>query len=155
MIKHENSSFNQKRAHLSTRNAIFPSGSFDRLAQIAYESGAAKTKQAVIDGLAQREAESTTGFIDGFAIPHAKLKDITEATVIIIQNKAGIEWNALDQTPVTFIIALLIPDAEAGSTHLNLLSSVSRMLVHEDARQQLLEASSPDDILSTFSSYLS
>ncbi|MED4410880.1 hypothetical protein ABDH81_20915 [Bacillus licheniformis] len=29
------------------------------------------------------------------------------------------------------------------------------MLVHEDARQQLLEASSPDDILSTFSSYLS
>ncbi|TWK32228.1 hypothetical protein CHCC20369_2777 [Bacillus licheniformis] len=105
--------------------------------------------------MAQREAESTTGFIDGFAIPHAKLKDITEATVIIIQNKAGIEWNALDQTPVTFIIALLIPDAEAGSTHLNLLSSVSRMLVHEDARQQLLEASSPDDILSTFSSYLS
>ncbi|MFN3206112.1 PTS sugar transporter subunit IIA [Bacillus licheniformis] len=99
-----------KKEHIYLQETLSSQAeAFDRLAQIAYESGAAKTKQAVIDGLAQREAESTTGFIDGFAIPHAKLKDITEATVIIIQNKAGIEWNALDQTPVTFIIALLIP----------------------------------------------
>ena len=145
-----------KKEHIYLQETLSSQAeAFDRVAQVAYESGAAQTKQAVIHGLAQREAESTTGFIEGFAIPHAKLKDITEATVIIIQNKAGIEWNALDQTPVTFIIALLIPDAEAGSTHLNLLSSVSRMLVHEDARQQLLEASSPDDILNTFSSYIS
>lgn len=145
-----------KKEHIYLQETLSSQAeTFDRVAQIAYESGAAQTKQAVIHGLAQREAESTTGFIEGFAIPHAKLKDITEASVIIIQNQTGIEWNALDQNPVTFIIALLIPDAEAGSTHLNLLSSVSRMLVHEDARQQLLEASSPDDILNTFSSYIS
>lgn len=105
--------------------------------------------------MAQREAESTTGFIDGFAIPHAKLKDITEATVIIIQNKAGIEWNALDQTPVTFIIALLIPDAEAGKdTSQSIIIGVSHACSRR-CEALPLEASSPDDILSTFSSYLS
>ncbi|MEC1588808.1 PTS sugar transporter subunit IIA [Bacillus sonorensis] len=128
---------------------------FDRLAEIAYDSGIAASKEAVVNGLAKREAESTTGFIDGFAIPHTKLEDIKEAAVLIMKNKTGIEWNALDQTPVTFIIALFIPDAEANSTHLQLLSSLSRMLVHDDVRRQLLEAESPEAIQYTISAYIS
>ncbi|ASB90786.1 fructose PTS transporter subunit IIA [Bacillus sonorensis] len=128
---------------------------FDRLAEIAYDSGIAASKEAVVNGLAKRETESTTGFIDGFAIPHTKLEDIKEAAVLIMKNKTGIEWNALDQTPVTFIIALFIPDAEANSTHLQLLSSLSRMLVHDDVRRQLLEAESPEAIQHTISAYIS
>ncbi|MDI3410839.1 PTS sugar transporter subunit IIA [Bacillus sonorensis] len=31
-------------------------------------------------------------------MPHTKLEDIKEAAVLIMKNKTGIEWNALDQT---------------------------------------------------------
>ncbi|KAA6450650.1 fructose PTS transporter subunit IIA [Bacillus swezeyi] len=136
-----------KKEHIYLKEALSSQQEvFERLAQLAYELGLTKSKHALIDGLAKREAESTTGFIDGFAIPHTKLEDITEAAVLMIKNETGIEWNSLDQTPVTFIMALLIPDAEANSTHLHLLSSLSRMLVHEDVRRQLLEAESCEDI---------
>ncbi|UOY86684.1 PTS sugar transporter subunit IIA [Bacillus glycinifermentans] len=145
-----------KKEHIYLHEALSSQAvAFDRLAQIAFESGVAATKQAVLNGLSKREAESTTGFIDGFAIPHAKLEDITEPAVLIIKNETGIEWNSLDGSPVTFIIALFIPDAEANSTHLNLLSSLSRMLVHEDVRKLLLKAESSEDIQHTIASYLS
>ena len=60
--------------------------------------------------------------MSGFAIPHAKSQTINEPSMIIATLNKGIEWNSLDRQSVDFIFALFIPDSEAGTTHLKLLS---------------------------------
>jgi fructose PTS system EIIA component len=123
---------------------------FERIAEIAVDLKLADSKQPIVDGLLNREQQGTTGFLDGFAIPHTKSSAIQKPGVVILTSTDGIEWEALDGAPVTFLIALLIPESEAGTTHLTLLSHISRMLIHADVRQRLLQAQAPEEIFETF-----
>lgn len=59
--------------------------------------------------------------MNGFAIPHAKAATIQQAAIIIVTLDQGVEWQSLDNQLTEFVIALFIPDAEAGTTHLKLL----------------------------------
>lgn len=120
---------------------------FERIAALAVANGIAPSQQKIVDGLAAREKESTTGFMDGFAIPHTQVDAIQKPGIIIVSTVQGIEWQSMDGEPTRFMIALLIPAGEAGTTHLNVLASLSRMLMHEDIRQKLLNASSATDVL--------
>jgi fructose PTS system EIIA component len=123
---------------------------FGRIAELAVEQGLALSTQPVVDGLTAREQEGTTGFMDGFAIPHTKSAAIGKPGVIILTAVEGVEWESMDGKPVTFIISLLIPESEAGTTHLTLLSHISRILIHTDVRTKLLNAGTPDEILNIF-----
>lgn len=79
-----------------------------------------------------REAEGTTGMMEGFAIPHAKSDAITEAAVIVVKDDSGVTgWDTMDGAPVNVAIALLIPGAQAGTTHLKILSKVAEALMDE------------------------
>ena len=86
-----------------------------QMAELMAKSGKINDKQAYIDGLFKREEESTTGMMDGFAIPHAKDHSIEEANVIIVQLNSKIDWKSLDGEGTDFIIALFIPDIHTGS----------------------------------------
>ncbi len=88
--------------------------------------------------------------MDGFAIPHAKDHSIEEANVIIVQLNSKIDWKSLDGEGTDFIIALFIPDSEAGTTHLKLLSQVARLLMHKEVTNCLKQAQSPDEIAEIF-----
>lgn len=70
----------------------------------------------------EREEESTTGMMDGFAIPHAKDASIKDADIVIVRLNGKVDWKSLDGEGTDFVIALFIPDSEAGTTHLNFIS---------------------------------
>src|SRR5699024_12822210 len=95
-----------------------------------------------------------TGFTDGFAILHTKDKSIKQAGIVVLVNETGIEWESMDGKPARFFISLLIPEKEAGATHLNLLAAVSKMLVHDDVRERLLTLDSVDAIYDEIKGYL-
>lgn len=120
---------------------------FKKIAEIAVINNLTFSKQSVIDGLFTRESQGTTGFMDGFAIPHAKSSAIEKPGMVILTLSEGIEWKAMDDQPVRFVISLLIPKNESGTTHLSLLSSLSRMLMHSENREYLLQASTQEEIL--------
>ena len=83
----------------------------------------------------KREAEGTTGMVDGFAIPHAKTDAVKAASVMVLKAPVGIAfWEILDGAPVTCAIALLVPESEAGSAHLQILSKVATALTDEAFR---------------------
>lgn len=94
----------------------------------------------------ERENEGTTGMMDGFAIPHAKDQSIGEPSILIVTLEQGIEWNSLDGQLINFVIALFIPDSEAGTTHLKLLSAVARLLMRNEVTEQLKAAKSKTEI---------
>ncbi|MCI7312341.1 MAG: fructose-specific PTS transporter subunit EIIC [Collinsella sp.] len=101
----------------------------------AVKAGIADDADAVMNAFLAREAEGTTGMMEGFAIPHAKSDAITEAAVIVVKDDSGVTgWDTMDGAPVNVDIALLIPGAQAGTTHLKILSKVAEALMDEGFR---------------------
>lgn len=106
-----------------------------------------KSESAFIQGVLEREAEFSTGFGNGFAIPHCKSDTVRTASIIIGKTTNEIEWNSLDHNPVTFIIMLAIPESEGGTTHLQILSTLSGKLMDDEFRGQLMNTTQPEQIL--------
>ena len=101
----------------------------------AVKAGVADDADAVMNAFLAREAEGSTGMMEGFAIPHAKSDAITEAAVIVVKDDSGVTgWDTMDGAPVNVAIALLIPGAQAGTTHLKILSKVAEALMDEGFR---------------------
>ncbi len=82
-----------------------------------------------------REEQGSTGMMDGFAIPHAKSSVIRRPFISVIKLREAIDWDSLDGQKIHTIIAMFIPENEAGSTHLTILSQVARMLMKEDFKK--------------------
>lgn len=102
------------------------------IAECAVSAGIADDSTALYAAFLKREAEGTTGMVDGFAIPHAKTDTVKAASVMVLKAPAGIAfWEILDGAPVTCAIALLVPESEAGSAHLQILSKVATALTDE------------------------
>ena len=100
------------------------------LSQKAVELGIADDAAAVLDAFHRREEVGSTGMVNGFSIPHAKSDAIKKAGVIVVKFANEIDdWETMDSDKVTCAIALLVPGAEAGITHLRLLSKVAVMLM--------------------------
>lgn len=100
--------------------------------------------EEVYAGFLKRESECTTGFGDGFAIPHTKCNAVKKPGVLFLKCDRGIEWQAIDDEPVFVAIALLVPEAQAGSLHMELLSALSRKLVNKEFKEKLLHAENKD-----------
>ncbi|WP_423767180.1 fructose-specific PTS transporter subunit EIIC [Enorma massiliensis] len=100
----------------------------------AVEQGIAQDADELMSSFIAREDMGTTGMTDNFAIPHAKSTTVTNAAVMAIKTSDIAGWETLDQKPVEVAIALLIPDTEAGTTHLKLLSKVAEALMDDEFR---------------------
>lgn len=96
-----------------------------------------QNKSKLINAFIGRENESTTGFEDGFAIPHARIKSIQRPAIIIIRSKNDIEWNSMDGKPVRVAIALLIPEDQSSTLHIDVLSKVATLLLDSNFRNNL------------------
>lgn len=121
----------------------------------AVKAGIASDADAVMNAFLAREAEGTTGMMEGFAIPHAKSDAITEAAVIVVKDESGVTgWDTMDGAPVNVAIALLIPGAQAGTTHLKILSKVAEALMDEDFRGTLKGSTDAAEIAKTINARL-
>lgn len=121
----------------------------------AAKAGIASDADAVMNAFLAREAEGTTGMMEGFAIPHAKSDAITEAAVIVVKDESGVTgWDTMDGAPVNVAIALLIPGAQAGTTHLKILSKVAEALMDEDFRATVKGSTDAAEIAKTINARL-
>ncbi|MGL5354707.1 MAG: PTS sugar transporter subunit IIA, partial [Clostridium sp.] len=102
------------------------------LARLAFENDIVESEKAYFEGLLERESECTTGFGKGFAIPHCKSITVKKPAVIVCKLKNGVEWEAMDDKPVNFVLGLAIPESEAGTTHLKILSQLARLLMDDE-----------------------
>lgn len=121
----------------------------------AVKAGVASDADAVMNAFLAREAEGTTGMMEGFAIPHAKSDAINEAAVVVVKDESGVTgWDTMDGAPVNVAIALLIPGAQAGTTHLKILSKVAEALMDEDFRATVKGSTDAVEIAKTINARL-
>ncbi len=99
--------------------------------------------QKIMDALAAREAEGSTGVGRGVALPHARLPELDRMRAVFLRLEAPVAFDAVDDQPVDLLFALFAP-LDAGSEHLRTLARVSRHLRQSDIREHLRQAHTID-----------
>ena len=108
------------------------------IAEKAKEIGVTDDADSVYNAFLAREEMGETGMTDGFAVPHAKDAAIKKPAVFVFKNETPLEWPSFDEKPVDVAIALLVPDGEAGTTHIKLLREEGcRCLYHVQIKRSL------------------
>ena len=97
--------------------------------------------QAVYEALIAREKLGSTGFGNGIAIPHCRLKGCETPVSALLHLEAPIDFDAIDGAPVDLLFVLLVPQA-ATDAHLELLRQIASMLDRKEVRDKLRSASS-------------
>lgn len=120
---------------------------FEKIASVAKELNFISKEKKLIKAFYKREKESSTGFGDGFAIPHARNNDIKEPGIFFLRLKDGVEWDALDGNPVKIVIALIVPLSKASDTHLELLSKVAQRIIKPEVQKVLTKSKNKEEII--------
>jgi nitrogen PTS system EIIA component len=101
----------------------------------------------------EREDLVSTGIGLGVAVPHAKLKGFKDFFIAVgIQQKKGIEWNAIDKAPVRLIFLIGGPD-NRQSEYLRILSQLTMAIKDQNLRKELMSAATAQEVLNSFSNF--
>jgi PTS system fructose-specific IIC component len=84
----------------------------------------------------EREAEMSTGIGLGIAIPHARVETVDRVYMAAARSVKGIDFTAIDGQPV-YLIFMIVSPVHASSDHMQVLSSLSRIMAYEDIRKKL------------------
>ncbi len=101
-----------------------------------------------IRSLIEREDKTTTGIGSGVAIPHTFSSEVNEIKMIFGRSIEGIDFEAIDNNPVNFVILFIMP--EGNKNHLQTLSAIAKFFTKGGIREKLLEANTKEDIINVF-----
>jgi len=133
---------------VSTRNETI-----DTLIDSLDEAGKLPDRDAFRKAIFDREELVSTGIGMGVAVPHAKLKGFKDFFIAVgIQQKKGIDWNAIDKGPVRLIFLIGGPD-DRQSEYLKMLSQLTVAIKDQNLRKELMNASTVDEVCDAFSRF--
>ncbi len=118
----------------------------DCLVDLMDASGKISDKEAYKKGILAREKLSTTGIGDGIAIPHAQVAAVKKPGLAAITIKDGVDYESLDGSLVHLAFMIAAPE-DGGNLHLQALAKLSTLLMNEDFRKALINASTAAEFL--------
>jgi len=120
----------------------------EALAEQLNQQGKLHNKEEYLKAVFAREEQGPTALGEGLAVPHGKTDAVKEAAFAVATLKQDLKWKGLDEEEdVNLIFLIAIPNAEAGSTHMHLLTELTTTLVDDDVRQAVLNATNVEQIL--------
>lgn len=124
-------------------------GVIGRLTDLLVESSQAQPtwRESVLKALTERERQSSTGMQDGFAIPHARMDDPIQSTLVSLAVLAnGMDFDAIDGQPTRTVVCLITPRKQ-NREHLRVLAGIAQLFARAEFRGALLQARTPADVL--------
>ena len=112
-----------------------------KLAERLVAAGRVTEINGYLEAVAKREEHFPTGIAGGIAIPHAQSDLVVTPSVAVATSKTGIDFGA-DDGPSTLIFLIAAP-ASGDSTHLEILGSLARKVMHEDFCDSLRAETDP------------
>ena len=94
---------------------------------------------AILDALWHRESIGSTALGLGVALPHARLAELAAPVAAFLRLRQPVDFDAPDDKPVEFVLALLLPQTDA-QRQLNLLAAIAGCFAERDFRERLLGA---------------
>ncbi|PSW22140.1 PTS 2-O-a-mannosyl-D-glycerate transporter subunit IIABC [Photobacterium sanctipauli] len=114
------------------------------------QQGKLHDKQAYLEAVFAREEQGPTALGEGLAVPHGKTDAVKEAGFAVATLKQDLKWKGIDEDEdedVNLVFLIAIPNAEAGSTHMHLLTELTTTLVDDDVREAVLNASTAEEVM--------
>ena len=103
----------------------------------------------ILNGLKERESLGSTGFGNGIAIPHCRLKSVSDFVVGLITVPAGVDFEALDRKEVKLIVFIVAPEGRPNE-NVRLLSAVSQTLLVPGAVKEMLAENTTEAVRESF-----
>lgn len=121
------------------------------LVDLLDSNGLLLDKNAALDAVLMREQTRSTGIGSRIAIPHGKCTATKELVMAVGIAKEAIDFSSVDGKPVTIIILLISPSNQTGP-HIQALAKISGLMLNEQFRQKLEDATSADEVYELLSS---
>ena len=93
-----------------------------------------------------REEQGSTGVGEGVAIPHGKSSVVTKPGLAAMTIPDGVEFESLDGNPVNLLFLIAAPDNDSN-VHLEILATLSKLLMDEKFINSLVNAKSKEEFL--------
>ncbi|MCM3717807.1 fructose-specific PTS transporter subunit EIIC [Fictibacillus phosphorivorans] len=108
-----------------------------------------ESENALLEAVLKREEQSPTGMEKGLAIPHGKSSTVKKAVFAVARLKTPLEdWESIDpNNKVQLVFLIAIPESEAGTTHLKVLSTLSTNLMKDGYLEGLMAAETSEEFL--------
>jgi PTS system nitrogen regulatory IIA component len=107
-------------------------------------------RAAAFAAIMDREKKMSTGMKPGIAIPHGKSPTVLDLVACIGISDTAVDFDALDHEPCRIFIMTLSP-AEKTGPHLQFLAEISLLFKNAEKRQEILNASSAEEIMNILS----
>jgi PTS system nitrogen regulatory IIA component len=120
-------------------------GALEELAKTLADGPDGLNLPAIMEVLQDRERLGSTGIGDNIAIPHGKLPQLSELKVSFGRSLKGVDFDSMDGKPSHLFFLLLAPVNSAG-LHLKALAKISRMLMSQSFRDNLMKAPGAEEI---------
>lgn len=103
-------------------------------------------QKTIFNKLLERERLGSTGLGQGFAVPHARLNNLTDAHACFVKLNQAINYDAIDLLPVDLIFVLFIPEASTEE-HLQILASLAKIFSRTSVSEQIRVCHTADEII--------
>ena len=117
---------------------------FDTLTELLAKGQSEVTKYEIFDALVLREKLGSTSIGNGIAIPRAKL-DLPNLRAALVIIEKGLDVNSADKQPVTFFLAILVPENKKNN-YPSLLKKLNKNLTSKKALEKLKNTKNPEYI---------
>ncbi len=128
-------------------NAADKTDVLNQMVDLMAKGGAIKDVQKYRAGVFVREEEGNTGTGEGIAIPHCKSDAVVRPALAVMVLRNGVDFQAVDDQSVKLIFLIAAPNTK-DNVHLEVLSSLSVLLLDEDFSKNLINATTKEELLS-------
>ena len=115
-------------------------------------TGGLADRDAALQAVLKREAERTTGIGYGLAIPHGKSDGCKKLVMAAGKPAQPVDFQSLDQRPVTFVVLLVSPPDQTGP-HIQALAKISRLMNIEEFRSAVDNAEAAGELYAAIASH--
>ena len=125
-----------------------------QLCSLLYENGRVKDLEKFKEAVYEREQIGETGMGNQIAIPHGLTDQVINGSVAIGKVKQPVEWESLDDQPVSLIFLLAVPTGDLQKTHLQNLSQLASVVAHKAHVDALMKCETKEEFFELFETYV-
>lgn len=106
-----------------------------------------KSESILYKMLKRRENLGSTGIGHGIAIPHCRSLVVNRLRVAFGRKRAGIDFKAIDDKPVSYFFLIVAPPLEVSNQYLPVLGKIAQLCREADVPDRLKKIESPAEFL--------
>lgn len=114
-------------------------------AGLLFENHHGLARTVVFDSLFARERLGSTALGQGVAVPHGRVKGLSEPMAAFFRLAQPVPFDAPDGQPVTMLMCLLVPET-ATQQHLDILAELAQLMSNKALREALGAETDPAEV---------